>query len=100
MNLELGEDQKLLFETVDSAVGRGYAAGGRAEATESERGWNDGVWKTLAEMGIPGLVVAEEHGGAGAGPVEVYASPQALRKHAAAEPLRAGAVLPPVLVTP
>jgi len=99
MNLELGEDQKLLFETVDSAVGRGYAAGGRAEATESERGWNDGVWKTLAEMGIPGLVVAEEHGGAGAGPVEVYASLEAIGKHAAAEPLLDGAFLPAWLIT-
>ncbi|WP_255375513.1 hypothetical protein [Saccharomonospora sp. CUA-673] len=64
MKLELSEDQKLLFETVDSAVGRGYAGGGREEATTSERGWNDAVWTTLAEMGIAGLAVSEKHGGA------------------------------------
>ncbi|MBB3663042.1 hypothetical protein FB384_001946 [Prauserella sediminis] len=99
MNLEFNEDQALLFETVDSAVGRGYAAGGRAEATGSELGWNEGVWRTLAEMGITGLTITGEHGGADAGPVEVYATLEALGKHAAAEPLLDGVFLPSWLIT-
>ncbi len=94
MNLEFNEDQKLLFETVDTAVGRGYPAGGRAAATSSELGWNDQVWSTLGELGLAGLPISADHDGAGAGPVEVYATLEAMGKHAAAEPLLDGVFLP------
>lgn len=99
MNLEFNEDQRLLFETVEAAVGRGYASGGRAEATESELGWYAEVWNTLAELGMMGLAVSEEHGGVGAGPVEAYATLEALGKHAAAEPLLDGVLLPSWLIS-
>ncbi|WP_020494720.1 acyl-CoA dehydrogenase family protein [Sciscionella marina] len=98
MNLEFNEDQRLLFETVDAAVGRGYQAGGRAEATDSELGWNAEVWNTLAELGLMGLAVSGDHGGVGAGSVELYATLEALGKHAAAEPLLDGVVLPSWLI--
>ncbi|MBB3051406.1 hypothetical protein FHS23_002429 [Prauserella isguenensis] len=98
MNLEFNEDQKLLFETVDAAVGRGYPAGARGEATSTERGWNDDVWNTLAELGLTGLTIDGDHGGVGAGPVEVYATLEAMGKHAAAEPLLDGVFLPSWLI--
>ncbi|WP_329062273.1 acyl-CoA dehydrogenase family protein [Amycolatopsis sp. NBC_01480] len=98
MNLEFNEDQRLLFETVDSAVGRGYPAGGRAAATATELGWNEKVWATLGELGLTGLTVAEELDGVGAGPVEVYATLEAMGKHAAAEPLLDGVFLPSWLI--
>ncbi|MFE3175093.1 acyl-CoA dehydrogenase family protein [Amycolatopsis sp. NPDC059090] len=99
MNLEFNEDQKLLFETVDTAVGRGYPAGGRAAATSSELGWNDQVWNTLGELGLAGLPISGDHDGADAGPVEVYASLEAMGKHAAAEPLLDGVFLPSWIIT-
>ena len=41
-------------------------------AMVSERGWDPEVWKQLAqELGLAGLVIPEEHGGAGFGPVEL-----------------------------
>ncbi|RJQ83670.1 acyl-CoA dehydrogenase family protein [Amycolatopsis panacis] len=98
MNLEFTDDQRLLFETVDQAVGRGYPAGGRAAATGSELGWSDQVWQTLGELGLTGLTVSADHDGAGAGPVEVYASLAAMGKHAAAEPLLDGVYLPSWLI--
>ncbi|MDT8912567.1 acyl-CoA dehydrogenase family protein [Amycolatopsis sp. PS_44_ISF1] len=98
MNLEFNEDQRLLFETVDAAVGRGYPAGGRAAATGTGLGWNAKVWSTLGELGLTGLTVAEDHDGVGAGPVEVYATLEAMGKHAAAEPLLDGVFLPSWLI--
>jgi hypothetical protein len=98
MNLEFNEDQRLLFETVDAAVGRGYPAGGRAAATSTELGWNDKVWSTLGELGLTGLTIAEDLDGVGAGPVEVYATLEAMGKHAAAEPLLDGVFLPSWLI--
>jgi len=41
-------------------------------AMVSERGFEPEVWKQLArELGLAGLVIPEEHGGAGYGPVEL-----------------------------
>ena len=38
----------------------------------SERGYDPEVWKQLAEeLGLVGLIIPEEHGGAGFGPVEL-----------------------------
>jgi alkylation response protein AidB-like acyl-CoA dehydrogenase len=38
----------------------------------SERGYDDRVWSQLAEqMGLPGLIVPEEHGGSGLGHIEM-----------------------------
>jgi alkylation response protein AidB-like acyl-CoA dehydrogenase len=38
---------------------------------EAETGYDAGLWKQLADMGLAGLVVEEEFGGAGAGPMEL-----------------------------
>jgi len=41
-------------------------------AMVSERGYEPEVWKQLAEeLGLVGLLIPEEHGGAGFGPVEL-----------------------------
>ncbi|MBJ7287778.1 acyl-CoA dehydrogenase family protein [Williamsia sp.] len=98
MNLDLNDDQQLLFDTVHAAVGRDYGTGGRAAATSTELGWNRRVWDTLAEMGLIGLTIADEHGGSGAGPVELYATLEAIGRHAATEPLLDGVVLPAWLI--
>ena len=99
MNLDLNDDQQLLFETVDSAVGRDYTMGGRASATSSDLGWNARTWSTLTELGLTGLTIDEDHGGVGAGPVELYASLQAIGRHAATEPLLDGVALPGWIIT-
>jgi alkylation response protein AidB-like acyl-CoA dehydrogenase len=38
---------------------------------ETESGYDPALWRQLAEMGVVGLVIDEEHGGAGLGPVEL-----------------------------
>ena len=42
-------------------------------AMETPDGFDASLWRQLAEMGVVGLVVDPEHGGAGAGPVELEA---------------------------
>jgi alkylation response protein AidB-like acyl-CoA dehydrogenase len=38
---------------------------------ETEEGYDRAVWSQMAEqLGLQGLTIAEEHGGAGGGPVE------------------------------
>ena len=38
---------------------------------ETPSGYDPGLWKALADMGIAGLVIEESYGGVGAGPVEL-----------------------------
>ena len=38
---------------------------------ETPEGYDPALWAALAEMGVAGLIVAEEYGGVGAGPVEL-----------------------------
>src|ERR1700753_4418879 len=38
-----------------------------------EAGFDPGLWRQLAELGIPGMLVAPRYGGAGLGPVELEA---------------------------
>ena len=38
---------------------------------ETEDGYDPALWQALAEMGVVGLIVSEEYGGVGAGPVEL-----------------------------
>ncbi|MEH3102140.1 acyl-CoA dehydrogenase family protein [Sphingomonas adhaesiva] len=38
---------------------------------DSESGHDPALWRALADMGVPGLTIAAEHGGAGLGPVEL-----------------------------
>ncbi len=40
---------------------------------ETDRGYDPEVWKQLAEMGITGLVISDDYGGSGVGPLELEA---------------------------
>jgi alkylation response protein AidB-like acyl-CoA dehydrogenase len=65
MDFDLSEEQELLQATV-----RGYAENECPPQTvraifDGDRSAEPGLWKGLAEMGVAGLAVPEEHGGAG-----------------------------------
>ncbi|MBF6329958.1 acyl-CoA dehydrogenase family protein [Nocardia transvalensis] len=98
MELEPNEDQKLLFDTADAAFARHYTPGFRGTVVTSPLGWSETVWSALTELGLTTLTVAEQYGGAGAGPAEVYVVQQALGRHAAVEPLLNGVYLPSWLI--
>jgi len=89
MNFDLSPEQYLLEETVrgylqkDQPVGRTLAA---AEAAGSEPGWDGPAWKGLAELGLGGILVSEEHGGLGLGLLDAAVAAQALGYGAAPGP--------------
>jgi alkylation response protein AidB-like acyl-CoA dehydrogenase len=78
MEFGLSEEQKLLLETV-----RGFAANECAPARvrelfEAGRGSDAALWRGLAELGVLGLAVPEEHGGAGLAILELALAAEAL----------------------
>jgi alkylation response protein AidB-like acyl-CoA dehydrogenase len=54
------------------------------------------LWARLTELGVPGLVVPEEAGGAGLGMLDAALVAEALGQHAAPTPFLGSAVLAPV----
>ena len=88
MNFGLSEEQRLLQQTVRSFVENECPVTHLREVFEGDADFDEKLWNGLVEMGIGGLLVSEEHGGAG---MEV------LDLALVAEVLGAGAVPAPFL---
>lgn len=96
MRFALSEDQKLLQESVTRALAdlspletvRKFAAGDAAIGQE--------IWTGLADMGLPGLMTDEAHGGLGLGLLEAALAAEALGAAAAPTPFLGSAVLAPL----
>src|SRR5262245_20040847 len=74
MDFDFSPDQELLRESVrrylvERAPIATYVRG--AYDSPAGGGADDAVWRGLAELGVVGLLVPEEHGGAGGGMVDV-----------------------------
>ena len=66
------------------------------EAAEA-REYGDALWRELAELGWPGIAVAEEHGGQGLGAVELAVLLEELGYACAATPFLSSAVAAAVI---
>ncbi|NLV77767.1 MAG: acyl-CoA dehydrogenase [Rhodococcus sp.] len=98
MNFELDTEQELLRKTVRDVLADAYDVESRNRVAESDLGFDPGVWTQLAELGVLGLPFAEEHGGMGAGPIEVMAVMTEIGAALAPEPVLAAVHLPGGLV--
>src|SRR5947209_213926 len=66
MNLALSDEQQLLREAARGALSRHKTVEAAREALEDPESLPD-LWATAVEAGWPGLLIDEEHGGAGLG---------------------------------
>ncbi len=65
MNFDLSEEQEMLQETVKQFLENECPATTLREIFDGDTGFAEGLWKGMAEMGIAGLHLPEEFGGAG-----------------------------------
>ncbi len=65
MNFDLSEEQEMLQETVKQFLENECPATTLREIFDGDAGFAEGLWKGMAEMGIAGLHLPEEFGGAG-----------------------------------
>ncbi|MGK3206225.1 acyl-CoA dehydrogenase family protein [Amycolatopsis sp. MEPSY49] len=82
---------ELLGGADTAATTRAWAAG------EHDRGLK--LWRALADVGVFGLLVPEDDGGLGAGPVDLVVAFEALGYHAVPGPLVESAAVAPALLT-
>ena len=96
MDFALSADQRLMQASVAGVLGRAsplarvraFAEGGEPVARD--------VWTALTELGLPGLLVAEEHGGLGLGLLDAALAAEILGAHVAPAPFLGSAVLAPL----
>lgn len=98
MDFELTEEQQMLRDTVGDMLSKAYDVEKLREVTDTERGWSEDVWKSLADIGILGLTFAEDAGGVGAGPVEVGAVMTEIGRALSPEPLLDSVIVPGMLL--
>jgi alkylation response protein AidB-like acyl-CoA dehydrogenase len=94
MQLVLDSEQDQLRSTVRKLLADHASPERVREVMESGQGWDRGLWQRISgDLGLAGLVVPEENGGAGAGHVERCVVLEELGRALAPVPFFASAVL-------
>ena len=94
-SLARGEEQQLIRESALQFL-RDADALGQVRAlrdADDSRGWSPELWAGMSELGWPGLLAPDEHGGAGLGLQELGVIFEALGRNAVHTPLFSSGVL-------
>ncbi|GAA1861613.1 acyl-CoA dehydrogenase family protein [Brevibacterium marinum] len=93
MDLELNDIQQELASTLNKYLRSEYDAASREAILHSEEGISREKWQQFAEMGLLGLAIDENYGGAGMTFAEVAVVAEAFGRSLVLEPFLATAVL-------
>ncbi|MAG34267.1 MAG: acyl-CoA dehydrogenase [Deltaproteobacteria bacterium] len=86
MNFDLSDEQLLLEETVDKFLGTECPMTRVRELFDGDEGYDEAVWRGLGEMGVLGLHLPEDVGGAGLELLELSVVAEAIGRHATPGP--------------
>ena len=96
MDFGLSEQQTLLADSVSRLLS-GHAPLARTRRyAESDEARAGDVWQAVSELGLPGLLIDEAHGGSGLGVLEAALVAECLGRHVARLPFVASWVLAPL----
>jgi alkylation response protein AidB-like acyl-CoA dehydrogenase len=98
MDFALSQDQRMMQASLDGGLTRlcplervrAFADGAESVARD--------IWRGLTELGLPGLLVDEAHGGLGLGLLDAALAAEPLGRHVAPAPFLASAVLAPLAI--
>jgi len=91
-------EQQQLGDMVQRFLGDHYSFEKRRQILKSAAGWSREVWSSLAELGLLGLQIPEEHGGIAPAVVETLLCATAMGKAMVLEPFLSSAILGTVLI--
>ena len=98
MDFNLSKEQEQLSDLVQRFVAKQYPFEKRKAILKSKDGFSREIWAGLAELGLLGLQVPEEHGGIGAGAIETLLTMNAIGRGLLVEPYLPSAILATVLI--
>src|SRR3954464_8379533 len=98
MKFDLDEQQRDFAASIDAALGA-------ADVPAAIRAWSDGntdpgrkIWATLADLGVPALLVPEEYDGIGAHPVDLVVACERLGYWGVPGPVTESVAVAPILL--
>jgi acyl-CoA dehydrogenase len=92
------DEQHALRNAVAELMARRSAEAEVRALMATDTGFDPAVWRELAAMGLTGLLIDEEYGGAGAGPVEMGIVQEEMGRALLVSPFMSTAVLVPNLL--
>ena len=93
MDLTLDETQQQLADSVRAFVKRSWSLSRLREVEAGEPGFDIDLWKLVSELGWPGLLLPDDHGGSAQGMVEFVVVCEELGRGLFASPLITSATL-------
>jgi alkylation response protein AidB-like acyl-CoA dehydrogenase len=99
MDFGLSDEQGLLEQTIRRYLESEAPVSRVREIMETENGHDPGLWKGLAELGLAGILVAEEHGGGGLALLDAAVAAESLGWAVAPVPFLGTAVMAPVALS-
>src|SRR6185295_16492091 len=97
MDFEFTDDQISLRDAVARWVDKGFSFE-RRHGIAKQGGHTRDVYGELAELGLTGLAIAEQHGGMGFGPIEAMVVMEELGRGLVNAPYAAAALMTPALL--
>ena len=98
MDFEFSDEQRQLNEVVERYLTEQYGFDRYRAIKKSETGWDSGVWRGLAELGVLGINVPAEQGGLGFGAMETLSMMGACGRSLVLEPVLSSAVIATALL--
>ncbi len=87
MNFDLSSEQEILQETVDNFIGNVCPISRVRELAECDDPYDEELWDRCVDLGLGGLLVPEEYGGAGLGLLDAAIVVESLGRGAVPSPL-------------
>src|SRR5271163_2797056 len=94
----VSDEQRALRSAVADLMARRSAEAQVRALTATDTGFDPALWRELAAMGLTGLLIDEQYGGAGAGPVEMGMAMEEMGAALLVSPFLSTAVLVPSLL--
>jgi alkylation response protein AidB-like acyl-CoA dehydrogenase len=93
------DDRTLLAESARDFLDRWSSSSAVRQALDADAAIDEQLWRRMAELGWPALLVSEDHGGAGASLADAVTIAEELGAHTAVAPFLSTAVLAPSAIS-
>ncbi len=96
MDFGLSDEQTLLVDSVSRLLSDHAPLARTRDFAQQQQARADDVWAVLVDLGVPGLLIDDVHGGSGLGALEAALVAECLGHHVAPVPYVASCVLAPL----
>ena len=99
MDFALADEQMMLTESLGRLLADCAPLARTRRFAEQDEARAGEVWQALTELGVPGLAIAERHGGSGLGLLDCALAAETLGRHVAPVPFVASSVMAPLALS-